>query len=138
MRATRALVGHFWATMSENALIAVIGDEDTITGFLLAGTGQVDLRKKTNFLLVNDKTPTKDVEDSFKSFTSREDIAIVLINQHCAELIRHLLDSYNKVSHPGSVNKLLSLQLLPLIAAVSSGVARRSWSPGKAGGEECQ
>lgn len=82
--------------MSENALIAVIGDEDTITGFLLAGTGQVDLRKKTNFLLVNDKTPTKDVEEAFKSFSAREDIAIVLINQHCAELIRHMLDTYNK------------------------------------------
>ncbi len=82
---------------SDQALFAVIGDEDSITGFLLAGVGNVDLRKKSNFLLVNDKTPTKDIEDAFKSFTSREDIAIVLINQHCADLIRHLLDVYSKV-----------------------------------------
>lgn len=82
--------------MAENALIAVIGDEDTVTGFLLAGVGNMDLRKKTNFLVVNDKTPTKDVEDAFRNFTTREDIAVLLINQHCAELIRHHLDTYRK------------------------------------------
>lgn len=82
---------------NDQALFAVIGDEDSITGFLLAGVGNVDLRKKTNFLLVNDKTPTKDIEDAFKSFTAREDIAIVLINQHCANMIGHLLDVYTKV-----------------------------------------
>ena len=31
----------------EGALVAVIADEDTITGFLLAGVGDVDLRKRT-------------------------------------------------------------------------------------------
>lgn len=28
--------------------------QDTVTGFLLAGVGSVDLRKKSNFLVVND------------------------------------------------------------------------------------
>lgn len=28
--------------------------QDTVTGFLLAGVGNVDLRKKTNFLVVNE------------------------------------------------------------------------------------
>ena len=47
--------------MSENkgALIGVIGDEDTVTGFLLAGVGNVDVRRKSNFLIVdNSEYPT--------------------------------------------------------------------------------
>ena len=39
---------------AEGSYLAVMGDEDTITGFLLAGVGNVDLRKKTNFLIVNE------------------------------------------------------------------------------------
>nr|DAD36653.1 TPA_asm: hypothetical protein HUJ06_007294 [Nelumbo nucifera] len=36
-----------------SALIAMIADEDTVTGFLLAGVGNVDLRRKTNYLIVD-------------------------------------------------------------------------------------
>ncbi len=43
------------AMSSEGALIAVIADEDTITGFLLAGVGHVDLRKNTNYLVVDSR-----------------------------------------------------------------------------------
>lgn len=32
--------------------------QDTVTGFLLAGVGNVDLRKKTNFLVVNESMPS--------------------------------------------------------------------------------
>lgn len=99
--------------------------QDTVTGFLLAGVGSVDLRKKSNFLVVNDsalftrcaigcrsccvnhlclalatardtamlaalfdplslwraETTVKQVEDTFKDFTNRDNVAIVLINQ---------------------------------------------------------
>ncbi|KAI3792925.1 hypothetical protein L2E82_06818 [Cichorium intybus] len=79
-----------------SALIAMIADEDTITGFLLAGVGNVDLRRKTNYLIVDSKTTAKQIEDSFKEFTSREDVAIVLISQYVANMIRFLVDSYNK------------------------------------------
>jgi ATP synthase F subunit len=81
----------------EGALVAVIADEDTITGFLLAGVGDVDIRKKSNFLVVDSKTTVRDVEASFKDFTSREDIAIVLISQPIANMIRHVVSTYNKV-----------------------------------------
>ncbi|KAL6603389.1 hypothetical protein ACP70R_043750 [Stipagrostis hirtigluma subsp. patula] len=81
---------------NSSALIAVIADEDTITGFLMAGVGNVDLRKKTNYLLVDNKTTVKQIEDAFKEFTAREDIAIVLISQYIANMIRFLVDSYNK------------------------------------------
>lgn len=64
-----------------SALIAIIADEDTVTGFLLAGVGNVDVRRKTNYLIVDNKTTIKQIEDAFKEFTAREDIAIVLISQ---------------------------------------------------------
>ena len=79
-----------------SALIAMIADEDTITGFLLAGVGNVDLRRKTNYLIVDSKTTAKQIEDAFKEFTTREDIAIVLISQYVANMIRFLVDGYNK------------------------------------------
>ncbi|KAL8530422.1 hypothetical protein ACS0TY_007456 [Phlomoides rotata] len=81
---------------SSSALIAMIADEDTITGFLLAGVGNVDLRRKTNYLIVDSKTTVKQIEEAFKEFTTREDIAIVLIGQYVANMIRFLVDGYNK------------------------------------------
>ena len=36
------------------------------------------------------------MEDTFKEYTQREDIAILLINQHVANLIRHLINNYTK------------------------------------------
>jgi V-type H+-transporting ATPase subunit F len=81
----------------EGALVAVIADEDTITGFLLAGVGDIDIRKKSNFLVVDSKTTVRDIEAAFKDYTSREDIAIVLISQPIANMIRHVVSTYNKV-----------------------------------------
>ncbi len=40
------------------------------------------------------ETPLAKIEETFKEFTSREDIAILLINQVIANTIRHLLDAY--------------------------------------------
>lgn len=42
------------------------------------------------------ETTVKQIEDAFKEFTTREDIAIVLISQYVANMIRFLVDSYNK------------------------------------------
>ncbi|KAG4110804.1 hypothetical protein ERO13_D13G069500v2 [Gossypium hirsutum] len=81
---------------SNSALIAMIADEDSVVGFLLAGVGNVDLRRKTNYLIVDSKTTDKQIEDAFKEFTTRTDIAIVLISQYVANMIRFLVDSYNK------------------------------------------
>ncbi|CAK7346493.1 unnamed protein product [Dovyalis caffra] len=81
---------------NNSALISMIADEDTIVGLLMAGVGNVDLRRKTNYLIVDSKTTVKQVEDAFKEFTTREDIAIVLISQYVANMIRFLVDSYNK------------------------------------------
>lgn len=77
--------------------MAVIADEDTITGFLLAGVGDVDLRKRTNFLIVDGKTTVRHIETSFKEFSARDDIAIILISQPIANMIRHVIANHNKV-----------------------------------------
>lgn len=37
----------------------VLPPQDTITGFLLAGVGNVDLRRKSNFLIVDQSAPAR-------------------------------------------------------------------------------
>ncbi|XP_028075292.1 ubiquitin domain-containing protein DSK2b-like [Camellia sinensis] len=57
-------------------------NQDTIIGFLLAGVDNVDLRRKTNYLIVDSKTTVKQIEEAFKEFTTREDVVIVMISQY--------------------------------------------------------
>lgn len=77
----------------EERLIAVMGDEDTVTGFLLAGVGDVDPRKSrgTNFFVVNKGTPLTEIESAFTNFVNRHDIGMILVCQHIANDIRHLI-----------------------------------------------
>ena len=78
------------------ALICVIGDEDTVTGFLLAGIGQRDAKGITNFLVVKETiTKEEDVLNAFKSFTSRKDVGILLITQQAADMIRDTIANYH-------------------------------------------
>ncbi|CAO1618141.1 unnamed protein product [Jaminaea pallidilutea] len=83
---------------ANRTLIASICDEDTTTGLLLAGIGQVESDGNTkNFAIVDAKTSPSDIESHFDNFTSeRKDIAILLINQHIAEKIRPLVDRYQQ------------------------------------------
>ena len=84
------------AAAASGSLIALIGDEDTVTGFLLAGAGHKDFRQNTNFLIVDSKTTTKMIETTFLGFTQREDVAIIVIAQNVANEIRHLIERYDK------------------------------------------
>merc|ERR1712203_963727 len=68
--------------------IGVIGDEDTVTGMVLAGIGHVDGQGKKNFLLVDAKTHRKDMGEKFQELTNRKDISMVFITQSCADMIR--------------------------------------------------
>mmetsp|Transcript_20265 Transcript_20265/g.29946 ORF Transcript_20265/g.29946 Transcript_20265/m.29946 type:complete len:119 (+) Transcript_20265:62-418(+) len=77
-------------------LIGMIGDEDTITGFLLAGVGH-RTAQSTNFLVVKPDTDISKIEETFNALSSREDIAIILINQEIANEIRHILKDYDKI-----------------------------------------
>ncbi|KAI1768800.1 vacuolar ATP synthase [Hypoxylon sp. FL1150] len=85
------------ADYKDRQFLAVIGDEDSVTGLLLAGIGHVtnppDSQK--NFLVVDNKTETSAIEAAFESFTTqRKDIGIILINQHVADKIRYRIDTY--------------------------------------------
>jgi V-type H+-transporting ATPase subunit F len=80
----------------ERTLMAVIGDEDSVTGLLLAGIGHTDTKQQSNFIVVDSKTPLSTIEQSFEQFTLRKDIAIILITQHVAEMIRGMIDDYEQ------------------------------------------
>ncbi|ORY95690.1 vacuolar ATP synthase [Syncephalastrum racemosum] len=84
------------ANTKDRNFLAVIGDEDSVTGLLLAGIGHVNQQQKRNFLVVDAKTPLATIEETFQEFTRRKDIAIILINQHVAEDIRELVDNYSQ------------------------------------------
>jgi V-type H+-transporting ATPase subunit F len=69
--------------------------QDTVTGFLLAGVGH-RTAKDSNFLIVNADTKLSLVEETFANLTARDDIGIILINQHIANDIRHVLKDYHE------------------------------------------
>ncbi|CEM11428.1 unnamed protein product [Vitrella brassicaformis CCMP3155] len=77
--------------------VAVIGDEDTVVGFCLAGVGGRDAQGRSNFLIVDNKTRMSDIENAFREFCDRKDIGVILINQHIAEQIRYMVDTHEKV-----------------------------------------
>ena len=90
--------------------VGIIGDDDTVTGMCLAGIGHVDGQGKKNFLTVNTKTHIKEIEEKFHELTARRDVAMVLITQSCAEIIRGTVDAY---AHSG--------QVIPTILEIPSG-----------------
>lgn len=49
-------------------------------------------------MLYHAETSVKRIEDAFKEYTNRDDVAIVLINQYIANMIRHLIANYTAVS----------------------------------------
>ncbi|SGZ39822.1 related to V-type proton ATPase subunit F [Hanseniaspora guilliermondii] len=99
---------------NKRTLVAVIGDEDTTTGFVLAGIGavpeginnesthnedhtkQVDITNGKNFYIYDEnKNSVEDLLQVFDTFTNkRKDIALILINQHIANKIRPQLDAF--------------------------------------------
>ena len=96
-----------------NMLLGIIGDEETVTGFLLAGIGERG--ETTNFLKVNPQTQDQQIEEFFHSLITRKDIGIILISQDVADRIRDTLDAYNEIiptvleipskQHPYSIEK---------------------------------
>uniref|UniRef100_A0A6B2LRL0 V-type proton ATPase subunit F n=1 Tax=Arcella intermedia TaxID=1963864 RepID=A0A6B2LRL0_9EUKA len=78
-------------------MIGIIGDEDTVTGFLLAGIGDVNRQRGENFLVVERETKQATIEEFFKKLTARPDISVVLITQEIANTIRQTLDEYEQL-----------------------------------------
>ena len=61
-------------------LVAIIGDEPTVTGMLLTGIGERNKKGETNFLIVGRDTPLSAIEATFTRFLQRDDIGIILIS----------------------------------------------------------
>jgi V-type H+-transporting ATPase subunit F len=68
-----------------------MADESTVTGFLLAGTGQRGKDGSQNFLIVNKETTDDVLEQTFKAWTGKEEVGIILIGQSYAERIRNMI-----------------------------------------------
>ncbi|KAA8915687.1 hypothetical protein TRICI_002199 [Trichomonascus ciferrii] len=83
-------------TYEDRTYLAVIGDEDSVTGLLLAGIGNVSDDRTKNFTVVDGKTSPQDIEKAFDDYINRKDIAVLLINQHIAEKIRFRIDTYTQ------------------------------------------
>ena len=79
-----------------------------MTGFLLAGIG--GCKKKSdkneressddepNFYVIEEDSDKEFVKECFKKLTSRQDIAIVIINSFIREMILETISQYNKQS----------------------------------------
>merc|ERR1711879_419213 len=74
--------------------IGVIGDEETVTGFVLAGAGHVDGQGKKNFMIVGDQTNAAETAAFFDELTERTDLAMILITVTAAETIQQTLENY--------------------------------------------
>ncbi len=83
----------------EPRLVGVIGDEDTVTGFILAGAGDSDVRKARppNYFIVSKATQLSEIEAAFKTMVGRPDIALILICQHIANDIRYAIEQHQEV-----------------------------------------
>lgn len=72
-------------------------NKETVTGVLLAGIGHVDNQgHRTNFFVVDQKTQMQTLEAKFLELITRNDLAILLINQHVADMIRGQIDDYQQ------------------------------------------
>merc|ERR1712118_1913 len=81
---------------SGDGLLAVIADEETVTGFLLAGVGDIAPNKKKNFMTVTSKTSVAEIDTFFQELLHREDVAVILISQFVADMIRFSVNAFTK------------------------------------------
>ena len=103
LKAPDGVGGKAAAAKQIGSLLSVIGDEDTVTGMLLAGIGNVDARRTSNFLVVDSKTTPAQVEEAFHTFTKRSDIAVLIINQYIASMIRETIDNFVRAAPPAAL-----------------------------------
>ncbi|KRX03455.1 hypothetical protein PPERSA_02834 [Pseudocohnilembus persalinus] len=81
-----------------NSIAAVIGDQDTVTGFLLTGIGEKNLKQETNYFVVNHETKEDDIQKAFKRFLSQKNIAVILVTQQIAEkYLRTLITNHDSI-----------------------------------------
>ena len=75
--------------IKQSLLVAVMGDEPTVTGFLLTGIGERNRKGECNFMIVTKDTSQNQIEVAFKKLLDRDDIGIIMVSQHIAEIVRN-------------------------------------------------
>jgi len=68
-----------------------------VTGFLLSGVGQSGLHGK-NYFVVKKDTKASVIAEAFNQLVSDRKIAILMINQHVANDIRHIINNFESSS----------------------------------------
>lgn len=80
----------------QDKLIAVIAEEDTCVGFVLAGIGQINHNFERNFFPITSDTTDCEIRDCFKRFVRRNDIHVIIIDQVNANRIRDDIMAYKR------------------------------------------
>jgi len=87
--------GDLASVKDADRLIAIIGDEDTVTGFLLTGIGDRSRPTDPTYLVVRRDTSDATIAEAFEHFTrQRKDVGMVLITQNIANRIRSNIEGY--------------------------------------------
>ena len=66
--------------MKGTLLVSVIGDSTTVTGLLLTGMGERNVKGQTNFMVVDKETTDAMIETQLRQLIDRNDIGIILIS----------------------------------------------------------
>ena len=83
--------------MKGTLLVSAICDSATLTGLLLTGFGERNLKGQTNFLIVDKEVTDSMIEAKLRELLAREDVGIVLISQNIAERVRNIIIEHDKV-----------------------------------------
>ena len=78
-------------------LVAAIADATTITGLLLTGMGERNLKGKSNFYIVDKESTDAKIEEELRGMLAREEIGIILISQNVAERVRNIIVEHEAV-----------------------------------------
>merc|ERR1711865_1199785 len=105
------------AAADDGFLVAVIGDHDTCAGMLLAGIGDIERGKGSNYMKVDSNTEVPSIEAKFAELTQRDDVAIVVINQWISEKIEGVIANYTQlfptvVLVPSKTSRMIHLVIL--------------------------
>lgn len=85
-------------------LIGLIGDQDSVIGFLLGGIGEKTMKpslvlqeSETNVFVVHKETTSEEIEESLRTMLRRTDIGVIMITRLVADRMRQILANRDQV-----------------------------------------
>lgn len=76
--------------VEDYSTIGIIGDEDTLNGFMISGIQSESLVQVTN------KTSEEELKKIFKSMIKRKDLALLLICDFVYDKLKYDIDNYDQ------------------------------------------